>query len=188
MNEQLKQDLKILQEKAISYGASATKVVDISTVKVGLWTRMKCQYGCPNFGSNLCCPPYAPSYDETQRFLSEYKYGIIVEYTIDCPEITANDFTAIDIQLCNDLLELLLKVEKDAFLANHYRAFSLKAGRCRLCDECNLKKCEHPTKARPSLEACGIDVFALANDNGFNMKVITGPITQLKIYGMVLIE
>ena len=73
MNEQLEQDLKILQEKAISYGASATKVVDISTVKVGLWTRMKCQYGCPNFGSNLCCPPYAPSYDETQRFLSEYK-------------------------------------------------------------------------------------------------------------------
>ena len=30
----------------------------------------------------------------------------------------------------------------------------------------------HPTKARPSLEACGIDVFALARDNGFDMDVV----------------
>ena len=46
----------------------------------------------------------------------------------------------------------------------------------------------HPTKARPSLEACGIDVFALARDNGFDMDVVTGPITKLDIYGMVLVK
>ena len=46
----------------------------------------------------------------------------------------------------------------------------------------------HPTKARPSLEACGIDMFALARDNGFDMDVVTGPITKLDIYGMVLVE
>lgn len=188
MNEKLEQDLQALQEKATSYGASAAKIVDVSTIKIGSWTRIKCQYGCPNFGSNLCCPPYTPSYEKMQQFLSEYKYGIIVEYTINCPELTADNFNTVDIQLCNNLLEVLLKVERDAFLLNYYRSFALKAGRCRLCDKCNLEKCVHPTKARPSLEACGIDVFALANDNGFNMEVITGPITQLKIYGMVLIE
>ena len=68
------------------------------------------------------------------------------------------------------------------------KAFALKAGRCRLCEKCNLQHCVNPTKARPSLEACGIDVFALARDNGFGMDVVTGPITKLEIYGMVLVE
>ena len=57
-----------------------------------------------------------------------------------------------------------------------------------MCEQCNLKKCVHPAKAHPSLEACGIDVFALANDNGFNIQVITGPITELKVYGLLLVE
>ena len=57
-----------------------------------------------------------------------------------------------------------------------------------MCEKCNLQHCVNPTKARPSLEACGIDVFALARDNGFAMDVVTGPITKLDIYGMVLVE
>ena len=97
-------------------------------------------------------------------------------------------FADTDLKMSNGLLEILLNLEKEAFFMNHYRAFALKAGRCRLCEKCNLKKCVNPTKARPSLEACGIDVFALANDNGFEMKVITGPIKELKIYGLVLVE
>lgn len=149
---------------------------------------MKCQYGCPNYGATLCCPPYAPDYETTQKFLSEYQYGLLVEYTFPISADAQQNFAAADLKMSNNLLDILLTIERDAFLSNHYRAFALKAGRCRLCEKCNLKKCVHPTKARPSLEACGIDVFALASDNGFPMQVITGPITELKVYGMVLIE
>lgn len=188
MKKKLAIDLEKLQAKAIETGASATKIVEIAKIKTGAWTRMKCQFGCPNYGATLCCPPYTPNFEQTQKFLAEYKYGIIVEYTANIEGTKPEDYAKFDTKISNGLLEILLNVERDAFLLNHYRAFALKAGRCHLCDTCNLKKCVNPTKARPSLEACGIDVFALANDNGFKMEVITGPIKELKIYGLVLVE
>lgn len=188
MNDKLFADLKKLEKKAIELGASATKVVRIATVKTGIWTRMKCHYGCPNYGLTLCCPPYTPDYNTMKQFLSEYEYGLIIEYTVEFEPVGAGNFQAADIKMSKELLEILLNLERDAFLLNYYRAFALKAGRCRLCKECNLKRCVHPTQARPSLEACGIDVFALANDNGFKMEVVTGPITELKVYGMLLVE
>lgn len=189
MEEKLAKNLEQLLANALEYGASAAKIVDVPTIKTGAWTRMKCQFGCPNYGKTLCCPPYAPSYEATQKFLNEYQKSVLVEVTVPFPQnIGAEEFEAFDKNNTSLLLEILLKLERDAFLMNHYRSFSLKAGRCRLCDTCNLKKCVNPTKARPSLEACGIDVFALANDNGFPMEVVTGPISELKIYGLVLVE
>lgn len=188
MNIILKRDMGNLQQKALEKGATATKIIDISTIKTGSWTRMKCQYGCPNYGQTLCCPPYTPDYAAMQKFLSEYKYGILVEYTMSIAQEDFSDFAKVDLKMSNNLLDILLSLEKEAFFLNYYRTFALKAGRCRLCEECNLKKCVHPTQARPSLEACGIDVFALANDNGFNMKVLTEPVNELKIYGLLLVQ
>ena len=97
-------------------------------------------------------------------------------------------FAAADLSMSNGLLEILLNLEREAFLQNHYKAFALKAGRCRLCKECNLKQCVNPTKARPSLEACGIDVMALANDNGYQAEILQAAVPELKIYGLLLVE
>ncbi len=188
MDSLMEKDLQKLESRALELGASAVRTVDVARIRTGAWTRMKCQYGCPNYGRTLCCPPYAPDYETTQKFLAEYERGIIVEFTCSIPDTDAAGWAAVDKQVTSGLLDILLQLEKEAFMMNRYRAFALKAGRCRLCDECNLKKCVNPTKARPSLEACGIDVFALANDNGFDMKVITGPISELKIYGLLLVD
>ena len=57
-----------------------------------------------------------------------------------------------------------------------------------MCKECNLKQCVNPTKARPSLEACGIDVMALANDNGYQAEILQVAVPELKIYGLLLVE
>ena len=186
--QDLAADLEELRSKACELGASAAKIVDVAGIKTGAWTRMKCQYGCPDYGLSLCCPPYTPDYAQMREFLAEYAAAVLVEYTFPLKEEDCTDFAAADLRMSNELLNILLALEKKAFFQNHYRAFALKAGRCRLCEQCNLKKCVHPAKARPSLEACGIDVFALANDNGFNMQVITGPITELKVYGLLLVE
>ncbi len=186
--QKLADDLEELRSRACELGASAAKIIDVAGIRTGAWTRMKCQYGCPNYGLSLCCPPYTPGYEQMREFLAEYTKAVLVEYTFPLKEDDHTDFAAADLSMSNGLLDILLALEKEAFFQNHYRAFSLKAGRCRLCAQCNLKKCINPTKARPSLEACGIDVFALANDNGFRMRVITGPIRELKIYGLLLVE
>jgi len=44
------------------------------------------------------------------------------------------------------------------FLAGYYKAFCLGNGSCRLCAKCNTRGWIHTEQARPSMEACGIDV------------------------------
>ena len=111
----MEKDLQVLIEKALAAGASAARVVDVNTIKTGSWTRWKCQYGCPNYGKTLCCPPYSPDYETTQRFLSEYKKGIIVQYTMQLDPTGPADFERADLQLSNELLRILLELEREAF-------------------------------------------------------------------------
>lgn len=179
---------KSLEELALSSGASAVKRVDVTRVKRGQWPRMKCQYGCAQYGNSLCCPPYTPTLSEMNRFLDEYKDGLLVQYSMPYPKEKGLDWQQFDIDITNGLHKVILEVEKAAMMKNYYKAFALKAGRCRLCKVCNLKKCIHPEEARPSLEACGIDVFALAEDNGFHAGMYTGMVDKVSVYGMVLIE
>lgn len=136
----------------------------------------------------MCCPPFVPDYAATQRFLQEFIRGIIIQYTFPLNGVAVENFAAADLSMSNGLLEILLNLEREAFLQNHYKAFALKAGRCRLCKECNLKQCVNPTKARPSLEACGIDIMALANDNGYQAEILQAAVPELKIYGLLLVE
>ena len=75
----LEHDLQKLVEKALALGASGAKTVDVASIRTGAWTRWKCQFGCPNYGKTLCCPPFVPDYAATQRFLQEFIRGIIKE-------------------------------------------------------------------------------------------------------------
>ena len=77
----LENDLHKLIDKALALGASGAKTVEVGKIKTGAWTRWKCQFGCPNYGKTLCCPPFVPGYEETQKFLREFSQGIIVQYT-----------------------------------------------------------------------------------------------------------
>lgn len=183
-----KKSKEALLGKAKELGASGGKFIRIKDIPVGAWTRMKCQYGCPNFGKTLCCPPYTPDYAATQDFLQGYKHALLLQYKYEFKAEEANNWVEVDKNLSNELLQLLLAVEKEAFLANYYKAFALKAGRCHLCETCTLTYCRHPQEARPSMEACGIDVMAVVNKAGFKAQILKGPVRELAIYGLVLIE
>ena len=64
-------------ELAISKGAIEAKIIDTSTIKTAAWTKLKCQYGCTHYGTNLCCPPHAPTSEETQKAIDEYSFAIL---------------------------------------------------------------------------------------------------------------
>ncbi len=38
-------------------------------IVVAQWVRMKCMFGCSNFGRKAACPPQTPSVSECERFL-----------------------------------------------------------------------------------------------------------------------
>jgi predicted metal-binding protein len=82
---------------------------------------------------------------------------------------------------------LIPTLEHDIFLDGFHKAFGMGAGPCQLCKSC-AKSCRHPEKTRPSMEACGIDVYATVRTNGYPIQVVKNESCKANYYGLVLIE
>jgi predicted metal-binding protein len=157
-------------KRAKELGAKQAKVISAKTIVAAEWVRLKCKFGCGGYGQCLTCPPYAPTPDETRRALGYYKYALLVH---------GNEYT--------DIHGIIPVLEREIFLDGYFKAFGMGAGPCELCATCT-KSCRHPDKTRPSLEACGIDVFTTVRSNGFPIKVLKTQSCRGNYYGIVLIE
>ena len=78
-------------------------------------------------------------------------------------------------------------IEREIFLDGYWKAFAMASGPCELCTKCG-KFCKYPEKARPSMEACGIDVFSTVRANGFPIKVVRSRKCKANYYGLILLE
>ena len=169
-----KKTIKELKDRAVKLGAKESKVIEVKTVKTAAWVRYKCQFGCSGFAESLTCPPYSPTPDETQKILNSFQKAILIH----CQSRSKVDIS-----------KVVLQIEKEAFFAGYYKALGMGAGPCRLCAECNLKGgCRHGEEARPSMEACGIDVFSTARRNGFTIDTLNSAKCRADYFGIVLIE
>jgi predicted metal-binding protein len=56
---------QLFQEK----GYTDYKWIDPHKIIVSQWVRMKCMFGCGEYGQNACCPPNVPSVSECERFI-----------------------------------------------------------------------------------------------------------------------
>ena len=66
-------------------GAAQAAVIDPKTIVTAPWVAFKCQYGCPHYGKNLCCPPHAPAWRETQAMIDCFGTAIL----FCCPAMEA---------------------------------------------------------------------------------------------------
>lgn len=169
-----KTSLESLCEKALKLGAKECRVIDVSTVKTAAWVRYKCKFGCDGFGECLTCPPYSPTPDETQKVLDCYERAILIHAEMGAKK---------------DISRIAVEVEKQAFLAGYYKAWAMGAGPCRICKTCDTGNlCKHLDKARPSLEACGIDVFQTVRNNGFEIDTLDSLRCKVNLFALVLVE
>jgi predicted metal-binding protein len=169
-----RKSIKELKDRAVELGARDSKIITVETVETAAWVRYKCQFGCSGFAESLTCPPYSPTPDETLKILNSFKKAILIH---------CQSGSHVDIS------KVVLKIEKEAFLAGYYKALGMGAGPCRLCRDCNLKgECRHREEARPSMEACGIDVFATVRNNGFTIDTLDSAKCKANYFGLVLIE
>jgi predicted metal-binding protein len=168
----LKGSLRALFEKAKEMGASSAKLISTKDVFVEDYVRIKCQYGCRMYGIRLTCPPYTPTPEETRKWLKNYSKALLIEFK--------NLKNREDLSRVH---EIGVALERDAFLSGFYRALVLVSGPCRYCKPCvaeraknrgSLSKadCVYPLKARPSMEAVGIDVYKTARKAGFSINVV----------------
>ncbi|MFA5115380.1 MAG: DUF2284 domain-containing protein [Candidatus Omnitrophota bacterium] len=157
-------------KRAKELGAKEAKTISVKTIVAAEWVRMKCQFGCDGFGQSLTCPPYSPMPDFTRRMVSYYKHALLIH---------GDEYA--------DVHSIIPRLEREIFLDGYYKAFGMGAGPCNLCARC-AKSCRHPDKTRPSLEACGIDVYSTVRANGFPIKVLKTEGCSGNYYGIVLIE
>ena len=161
-----------LVRRAKALGAASARVVSASTIATAPWVRLKCQYGCDGYGSSLCCPPHTPTPGETRQVIDSYERAILFEAGRHEPA------------------KIVVQLEREAFLAGYYKAFGFGAGPCDLCRAaCTFETgCRHPERARPSMEACGIDVFATVRANGFEIEVVRDPDDDAHYFGLLLLD
>ena len=168
-------------KKAKSLGMDKAKIIDTKTVVTGYWVRLKCQYGCGGYNKRLTCPSYSPTPEYTQKMLQEYSKGLLMQITDISPEK--------ELRLSRKLKTIVADLERDIFLDGYYKAFGMASGPCRLCKTCDIKKpCKYPYQARPAMEACGIDVYKTARNNGFTLEVVKTEDEPCSYMGLILIE
>ena len=169
--------LEIYCKEVLEVGMDGAKVIHPHSVVTAEWVRMKCQFGCPGFGLSHCCPPHTPTPGVTRKVIDTYEKAILLHRRLAKGERTKH------------FNETIVRLEIKIFLDGYYKAWSMGSGPCRLCKECDLStSCKHGYEARPSMEACGIDVFKTARDNGFPIEVVRTHEDERNIFGLSLVE
>jgi predicted metal-binding protein len=168
-------------KRAIEMGIEEAKIIDPASVATAEWVRLKCQYGCPGFGKSLCCPPRTPTPDMTRKVIDSYQKAILLHQRLPKRRTGWARF--------DNFSKSIVRLEIEMFLDGYYKAWSMGSGPCDLCKECNLSgSCKHGYEARPSMEACGIDVYKTARDNGFHIQVVRTRDDEMNIFGVILVE
>ena len=162
-------------DKYISFllgnGAFAATPVSPAAIITAPWPIMKCRYGCPRYGHNRCCPPFAPGYKETREILDSYRRAIL--------------FGVHDMSAGTPLaLECVRLMSVDGF----YKAIAFGTGPCTICEQCTPGNCPHPHRTAPSMEACGIDVIETVRNAGLKIDMPPQNGSQLNCYGLIMLD
>jgi predicted metal-binding protein len=158
--------------------------IKASDIETAQWVRMKCTYGCGSFGHKAKCPPHAPSFEECERFFSEYEHVVLFHFSVklDNPD-TKYAYTK---KVNSDLL----KVERDVFLADYRKALLFFMDECQLCTSCpgTPQECVNPRSARPSPESFCVDVFTTVRKFGYPIHVLKDYDQEMNRYAFLMVE
>ncbi len=193
---QIETNLEVLCRLAEELGATHAASFKAKGVVVDERVRLKCLVPiCDDYGLNLMCPPYVMSLREFKEALAKYNWVILIQIEKLVPaemmmEIQRADDVASLYESTKfldsynksfDPVKLKLhrivhKVEARSFALGYRFATGFIAGSCKLCPECvassnSKESCRHPFRARPSMEAVGIDVFKTAENAGLPFSV-----------------
>jgi len=173
-----------IEEIVEKHNVNDFKWMDPNKFVVGQWVRMKCMYGCGEYGKTATCPPNVPSIAECKEFFKEYTSALVIHFekSVEKPE-DRHDWS-------KNINSQLLELEREIFISGHRKAFLLFLDSCTFCDGCpaKLEKCKDPKKARPTPESLGIDVYATVRQIGYTIEVLYDFSQTMNRYAFLLIE
>jgi predicted metal-binding protein len=177
-------DRRKLEDVFAKHGFADFRWIDPATIVVAQWVRMKCLYGCPDYGKAGTCPPNTPPVAECERFFRDYSTAVLFHFekTVAKPE-DRHEWT-------RGINRRLSDLERDVFLAGHVKAFLLFMDTCTLCTPCSgtRAECKDPKRARPSPDAMAVDVFSTILRAGYPIEVLTDYGRAMNRYAFLLVE
>ncbi len=181
-SDRLQEDLEQFRKKAVELGASMAEVIPADWVLIDERVGLKCAIPlCPHYGRCFFCPPNAPSPELVRKAISRYRHALLFALEV----IPTEDFSvrSREKQRAADwsrkCFEIVGRVETLAFGCGYYLAMGFAQGSCKkaLCgqEKCLVLEggnCPYPLKARPSMEAVGMDVYGLVTKVGWSIYPI----------------
>lgn len=181
-DEALKKDLENYRQQAIELGAAQAMVIPADWVQVDERVRLKCLVGrCGNYGRSALCPPYTPELEFMRAAFIRFQWAVLIRNDVvpvgDYADI--NRYDAQGTKHERKTAEIVSQIESLAFADGYYLAMGFGCGTCRLalcgsmlCQALDSGLCRFPVRARPSMEAVGIDVFGLVTKVGWKIYPI----------------
>jgi predicted metal-binding protein len=175
---------KELERLFVDRGFTDFRWLDARDILVAEWVRMKCLFGCPDYGKNAACPPNTPPVEACERFFHEYRRVVVFHFakTVDKPEDRHAWSRKINLEL--------LKIENEVFKAGFVKAFLLPMDSCNYCLDCPGVRtaCKDLKRARPSPDAMAMDVFATVRKIGYRVQVLADYGQEMNRYAFLLLD
>ncbi|MGB9812162.1 MAG: DUF2284 domain-containing protein [Thermovenabulum sp.] len=171
---------KVLEFAKSCEGVTDVRLIDARDIVVDDRVRFQCSHsGCREYGKRFMCPPKVPDVEEFKKVLAHYIMALLIQIKGPAEDV---------LKLSKLLHNAVYKTEKKAFSLGFPFAAGLIGGPCNLCEKCpegENARCINREKARPSMEAMGIDVLKTCKNAGMNLEFKNGEITWT---GLVLID
>lgn len=201
-DENLEEDLKKYCSLAMELGVDDVQSIIPGDIPVDDRVVMKCSIPkCFGYGTSANCPPHCLKPDETRKILTKYRRAVLFKCNVP-PAVIVRDRATINerVEAYKKIFNIVNTIESAAFYDGYYLSVGFAAGSCKstYCHnvECSVldgEKCRFSLKARPSMEAVGIDCYRMATMLGWDIYPIGSDakancIPHGTLMGIVLID
>ena len=180
--ESLQADLERYRMLALGLGASDAAIIPADQVMVDERVRLKCVVPrCLRAGETPNCPPHVPDLELVRRALSRFSWAVLFK----CDVALAADLMTTGsgksqedkrrvLSFHRPSSDLVYELERQAYQDGYHLSMGFGGGSCKdylcqgvICQFLDSGRCRFPHRARPAMEAMGIDVISLINRVGW---------------------
>ena len=201
-DEELLTDVEKYRLMAIQFGAMGAMAVTSEMVSVDDRVNAKCIYPrCAMYGTSANCPPHAMNIEQVRKVVSKYRYGLFIWLTVPSEDIAGPKGTRKVAPWLRKMHMIVSKIEAAAYYDGYKFALGFAGGPCKTAfcpdTDCSAltpgQPCQHPLRARPAMEAVGIDVMDLAAKVGLDVYPIGSSVAISDVphgmrFGIVFID
>jgi len=172
-----------VESELIKREFSDYKWINPKDIVVAHWVRIKCIFGCKDYGLGTY-PPNTPPVNDCEKFFNEYKSGLIIRLNKYADK---NSYPA---DWSREMTGKLLEIERFIFLAGHQKVFLLNQTCCSICNDCpgNRMDCKDKQNARPGPESFAVDVYQTVRNAGMDINVVSENPAEMNRIAILLIE